>query len=80
MNQENDLSARLANLTGKIEAMEVKGLGDVKSAQNNEVCGICDIDEHPTHDCPNLPILKESMLEQVNVTDSVQKPYPSPYS
>ena len=80
LNQENDLSARVANLTRKIEAMEMKEMRQVKSIQNEEVCGICEIDDHPTKECPNLPILKEVMSEQVNATEYAQKPYSSLYS
>ena len=45
LNQENDLDAKVINLTKKVEAMEMRKLRNVKSIQNEEVFGIYDIDE-----------------------------------
>ncbi|KAJ4723144.1 Integrase [Melia azedarach] len=82
LSQEDDLSARVANLTRKIEAMELRKVKEVKSVLNNEVCGICEIMGHCTQDCPNVPIFKEMFHDQANSMNTFKKTFPthSPYS
>ena len=58
MSQEYDLSARVASLARKVEAMEMRKLRETKSILTEEVCGICDIVGHPTNECPNHSIFK----------------------
>ncbi|KAJ4717067.1 Retrovirus-related Pol polyprotein [Melia azedarach] len=82
LSQEDDLSARVANLTRKIEAMELRKVKEVKSVLNDEVCGICEIMGHCTQDCPNVPIFKEMFHDQANSMNTFKKTFPthSPYS
>ncbi|XVF72157.1 hypothetical protein PTKIN_Ptkin15bG0096600 [Pterospermum kingtungense] len=65
LSQEDDLNARVASLTRKIEAMEMKKEKEIKSVQNDEICGICDIVGHSTNICPNIPVFKEVFHEQL---------------
>ncbi|KAJ4717036.1 DNA-directed DNA polymerase [Melia azedarach] len=82
LSQEDDLSARVANLTRKIEAMELRKVKEVKSVLNDEVCGICEIMGHCTQDCPNVPIFKKMFHDQANSMNTFKKTFPthSPYS
>ncbi|XVF72371.1 hypothetical protein PTKIN_Ptkin12aG0116600 [Pterospermum kingtungense] len=80
LNQEDDLNARVASLTRKIEAMEMKKEKEIKSVQNDEICGICDAVGHSTNICPNIPVFKEVFHEQVNVMNNYKKPFPSSFS
>ncbi|KAJ4723222.1 Integrase [Melia azedarach] len=82
LSQEDDLSARVANLTRKIEAMELRKVKEVKSVLNDKVCGICEVMGHCTQDCPNVPIFKEMFHDQANSMNTFKKPFPthSPYS
>ena len=78
LNQENDLDAKVTNLTRKVEAMEMRKLRNVKSVQNEEVFDIYDIDEPcpspysnpPSHHPSKLKTLEETlqafMHEQTN--------------
>ncbi|XVF45052.1 hypothetical protein PTKIN_Ptkin02bG0174600 [Pterospermum kingtungense] len=65
LSQEDDLSARVASLTRKIEAMEMKKEKEIKSVQNDEICGICDAVGHSTNICPKIPVFKEVFHEQI---------------
>ena len=67
--RENDeLQAKIANLTRKLEAIELKKVNDVTSVPQvpsvpirprvGEPCIICDDPTHSTINCPNLPQLK----------------------
>ena len=58
LSQEDDLSARIANLTRKVEAMEIRKVKEVKSVQNEEICSICETLVHSTNECLNIPIFK----------------------
>ena len=60
LSQKDDLNVRIASLTRKVEAMEIKKEKDIKSVQNIEIFGICDIMGHVTNDCPNIPFFLRS--------------------
>ena len=64
--RENDeLQAKIANLTRKLEAIEMKKVNEVTSVPQlplvpngprvEEPCIICDDPTHSTINCPNLP-------------------------
>ena len=80
LSQEDDLSARIASLARKIEAMEFKKVNEIRTVQNEEVCGICEIVGHSTNECPNIPMFKEVIHDQANAMNTFKKPFPSPYS
>ena len=80
LSQEDDLNARIASLTRKIEAMELKKVKEVKSAQNEDICVICEHVGHSTNECPNLPICKEVLHEHVNAFNTFKKSFFSPCS
>ena len=73
LSQEDDLNARLASLTRKVEAMELKKVKEIKSVQEEEVCSNCELLGHSTNECPNLPV-------QANFMNTFKKPFHSPYS
>jgi hypothetical protein len=65
LREDHDLQAKFASLARKVEALELKKNGQLKSVQEI-VCQICETNEHSTNDCPTLPSFKECLNEQVN--------------
>ena len=90
--RENDeLQAKIANLTRKLEAIEMKKVNEVTSVPQlpsvptgprvEESCIICDDPTHSTINCPNLPQVKGAIqIEQANALNYQRKPFNSPYS
>ena len=60
--KDHEFQAKLASLARKVEALEMKKSGQVKSMQEI-VCHIYEINNHSTSDCPTLPFLKECLYE-----------------
>ncbi|XP_022886923.1 uncharacterized protein LOC111402855 [Olea europaea var. sylvestris] len=80
LSQDDDLNARIASLSRKVEAMELRKVKEVKPVQNDEICSICETFGHLTHDCPNIPVFKEVLYDQANAMNTFKKPFSSPYS
>ncbi|XP_022859157.1 uncharacterized protein LOC111379951, partial [Olea europaea var. sylvestris] len=80
LSQDDDLNARIASLSRKVEAMELRKVKEVKPMQNDEICSICETFGHLTHDCPNIPIFKEVLHDQANAMNTFKKPFSSPCS
>ena len=90
--RENDeLQAKIANLTRKLEAIEMKKVNEVTSVPQlpsvptgprvEEPCIICEDPTHSTINCPNLPQVKGAIqIEQANALNYQRKPFNSPYS
>lgn len=74
-----DIQAKLASLARKIESLEMKKSGQLKSIQEM-VCHICDTHDHSTKDCPTLPSFKECLHEQANYVNNYNKPKLDPFS
>ncbi|CAN6567579.1 unnamed protein product [Malus baccata var. baccata] len=74
--QHKDLRGKkVANLERKLESL----LNMVPKA--NEVCAICNIPSHPTHQCPSREAYPEYVQEQVNLMNSYnQRPRNDVYS
>ena len=91
LRENDDLQAKIANLTRKLEAIELKKVNEVTSVPQvpsvpmesrvEEPCIICDDPTHSTINCPNLPQVKgEIQIEQANALNYQRKPFNSPYS
>jgi len=78
LREDHDLQAKFAFLARKIEALELKRSGQLKSVQDI-VCQICETNEHSTNDCPTLPSFKECLHEQAHALNSFQRPNHNPY-
>ena len=90
--RENDeLQEKIANLTRKLEVIELKKVNEVTSVPQvpsvpigprvEEPCIICDDLTHSTINCPNLPQVKGAIqIEQANALNYKRKPFNSPYS
>jgi len=63
LREDYDLQAKFASLARKVEALELKRSGQLKSVQEI-VCQICETNEHSTNDCPTLSSFKECLHEQ----------------
>jgi len=60
----NDISARIAKLTRKVEAIELSKVGVAKIPTPIEsTCEICEANVHLTKDCPTIPAFKEVLHE-----------------
>jgi hypothetical protein len=79
LREDNDLQAKFAFLARKVEALELKKSGQLKSIQDI-VCQICETNEHLINDCPTLPSFRECLHEQAHVLNSFQRPNHNPYS
>jgi hypothetical protein len=79
LREDHDLQAKFASLARKVEALEFKMSGQLKSVQDI-VCQICETNEHPTNDCPTLSSFKECLHEQAHALNSFQRPNHNPHS
>jgi hypothetical protein len=79
LREDHDLQAKFASLAKKVEALELKKSGQLKSVQDI-VCQICETNEHSTNDCPTLPSFKKCLHEQAHALNSFQRPNHNPYS
>jgi hypothetical protein len=48
--------------------------------QKEEVCSICEVIGHTTHECPTIPAFKEVLHEQANAINTYKKHFNFPYS
>ena len=91
LRENDDLQAKIANLTRKLEAIELKKVNEVTVVPKvpsvpmgsvvEESCIICDDPTHSTINCPNLPQVKGAIqIEQANALNYQRKPFNSPYS
>ena len=56
---DDDVRAQLVKLTCQLEMLTMNKVREV-STKEIEPCHLCEGKEHYTHDCPSIPILKES--------------------
>ena len=91
LRENDDLQAKIDNLTRKLEAIELKKMNEVTSVPQvpsvpirsrvEEPCIICDDPTHSTINCPNFPQVKGAIqIEQANALNYQRKPFNSPYS
>ena len=91
LRENDDLQAKIANFTRKLEAIELKKVNEVTIVPKvssvpmgsgvEEACIICDDPTHSTINCPNLPQVKGAIqIEQANALNYQKKPFNSPYS
>ena len=72
--EDDDLSTRVASLTRKLEAMELRKVNGINTVPKiDEVCRICEIMEHLTNECPTIPNFKEVLHDQANAMNMVKK-------
>jgi len=80
LREGDDLNVRISSLTRKVEAMELRKVNEIKVVQNEEVCVICEIIGHTTHECPTILAFKEVLHDQANAMNTYKKPFDAPYS
>ena len=74
LREDDDLSARVASLTRKLEALELSKVNGINIVPRiDEVCRICEIMEHLTNECPTIPNFKEVLHDQANAMNMVKK-------
>jgi len=79
LREDHDLQAKFASLARKVDTLELKKSGQLKSVQEI-VCQICETNEHSTNDYLNLPSFKEYLHEQASALNNFQWPNHDPYS
>ncbi|KAL5725012.1 hypothetical protein ACHQM5_008209 [Ranunculus cassubicifolius] len=79
LKEEDDMSARLASLTRKVEAIEIKKQTKAKESVES-ICGICESDAHCTKDCPTIPAFKEVLHDQANAINTYKRPFSQSYN
>ena len=90
MKENDDLKAKIATLTRKLEAIEMQKVNEVTIVPKlpstptrprmEDLCIICDDLTHLTIDCPNLPQVKGAIrIEQANTLNYLRNPFNSPY-
>ena len=62
LREDHDLQVKFASLARKVEVLELKKSGQLKSVQDI-VCQICETNEHSTNDYLTLPSFKECIHE-----------------
>jgi hypothetical protein len=72
LREDHDLKAKCASLARKVEALELKKSGQLKSVQDI-LCQICETNEHSTNYCPTLPSFKECLHKQAHALNSFQR-------
>ena len=86
LRENDDLQAKIANLTRKLEVIELKKVNEVTSVPQvpsvpmvpgaEEPCIICDDPTHSTINCSNLPQAKGAIqIEQANALNYQRKPF-----
>ena len=91
LRENDDLQAKITNLTRKLEAIKLKKVNEVTSVPQvpsvpsgprvEEPCIIFNDPTHSTINCPNLPQVKGAIqIEQANALNYQRKPFNSPYS
>ena len=62
--KDDNVNARLANLTRKVEATELRKVGKEKIMEKGEnICSICDTSGHMAQDCPTILAFREVLYE-----------------
>ena len=88
--ENDDLQAKIATLTRKLEAIEMKKVNEVTTVPKvpsaptgpkmQDSCIICDDLTHLTTDCPNLPQFNGAIqIKQANALNYPKKAFKSPY-
>lgn len=81
LNREDDLNTKVAGLTKKVKAMELRSVNMITTGEAVEsVCGICENDVHLTKDCPTIPAFQDILQTQSNATNAYQCPFSEPNS
>ena len=82
LREDDEISARVASLTRKLEAMELRKVNGFNTVPKiDKVFRICETMEHPTNEFPTILAFKEVLHDQANAMNMVKKKsYPSPYS
>ena len=81
MKEDDDLRAKTASLSRKLETLEMKVVNEVSVMQPTEqTYRICALVTHSTEECPTIPTFQEVMLEKSYAISSFQKQYNNTYS
>ncbi|XP_057483886.1 uncharacterized protein LOC130770422 [Actinidia eriantha] len=85
LTEHDDLQLKIAQLTRKLESLDVKKVNEVRTQPIvEELCVICDTNGHSTSACPTLPAVKDLLQggeqSSVNALNPPSKQYNSPYS
>ncbi|XP_042966521.1 uncharacterized protein LOC122300141 [Carya illinoinensis] len=80
LNEEDDLKAKFALLSKKLEAIELKKVHEIQGIPKQEKCTICEDISHVTSECPTIPAFKKVLCDASHPVNMISKPFPAPYS
>ncbi|XP_042950109.1 uncharacterized protein LOC122282223 [Carya illinoinensis] len=81
LKDSDDLHARLALLSKKVESIELKKVNELQVLPStSEKCNICEDPGHMTGACPTIPAFEEVLLDQSNAVNMISKNFSGPYS
>ncbi|XP_057513288.1 uncharacterized protein LOC130795259 [Actinidia eriantha] len=83
---DDDVRTQLVKLTRQLEMLTTKKVHEV-STKEVEPCRLCEGVEHSTHDCPSIPVLKESFnqgehisVNAMNSPNKINSPFNNTYN
>ncbi|XP_042958158.1 uncharacterized protein LOC122293734 [Carya illinoinensis] len=76
----DDLHAKLALMSKKLESLELKKVNEMHVLPSIEKCNICEDPGHVINACPTIPAFKEVLLDQSNPVRMISKNFSGPYS
>ena len=81
LKEDQDVNAKIANLTRKVEAMELSrsNIGRVP-AIDESICEICESNAHLTKEYPIILAFKEVLHEQANFTNNYKRLFLDTYN
>ena len=81
MKEVDDVNARVAIMTRKLEALKSKKVLAVEDVvRKGTCCLVYETTEHDTSSCPIIPSVNETLHGQVNAIDQFQWGRGNPYS
>ena len=79
--EDNNVNAKIANLTRKVEAMELSKVNIGKAQTIDEsICKICESNAHMTKECPTIPAFQEVLHDQANFANAYKRPFLETYN
>jgi hypothetical protein len=75
LKEDHDLHLKFASLAKKVETLELKKIGQLKSVQEI-MCQICETNDHSTNDCSTLPSFNHSNFSWKSGNNNAQTSQP----
>ena len=81
--EDLDTKAKLSTLARSLEELEMRNNHEVQAVTETlmptKPCFICQSTEHLGEQCPNVPTMRDMLVEQANVVGQFKPPTNAPY-